>query len=245
MCIRDRYLGETVADIAREKCGIIKQGGTVVAYRNGYEAASVIEQECKIKDARLVTATEAEKRIGGFYADGAEYKLSLEGAYQADNAAVVLAVIKVMRGMGVNIPEQAVRKGFAECKWSARFQHVRDNIIVDGGHNPDGIAALCRSVSQIDGKKTAVMAMMEDKAAEECMTLISEAFDEVIATELDMPRCMRAKRLAEIAERAGIRTAVFENYSEAFDVSRHKKGTVVICGSLFLAGKALDYFDGK
>lgn len=236
------YLGETIAEIAEEKCGIIKQGGTVAAYRNADEAAEVIERECKRKNAKLILAPAVEKRPGGFFADGVEYKLSLGVEYQAKNAAAALAAVKALRGMGVDISDKAVHKGLAECRWPGRFQYVRENIIVDGGHNPDGIDALCRSVSGIAGKKTAVVAMMQDKAVSECMKLISETFDEVIATELEMPRCMKAERLAQIAADFGVKVRAKEKYSEAFAAAEHEKGTAVICGSLFLAGKALDYF---
>ena len=236
------YLGNAIAEIAEEKCGIIKQGGTVAAYRNADEAAHVIEQSCKEKNARLILAPEAEKTDDGFVAGGVEYKLSLKGEYQAGNAAAVLAAVKGMRDMGVNIPDKAVHDGFADCRWPARFQYVRNNIIVDGGHNPDGIEAISRSLRGIRGKKTAVAAMMEDKAVYECMKLLSRAVDEIIVTQLDMPRCMSADKLAQLAADCGAKVTVIADYRLAFAAAERIDGTAIICGSLFLAGKALDYF---
>ena len=125
-------LGNTVAEIAREKCGIIKPNGNVVAYRSAPEAMAVIESCCKEQNATLFVAGESTPTASGFIANNTEYYLSLKGDYQAGNAATVLEAVKVLRLKGFEISESALRAGFENCSHRARFEKVRENIIVDG-----------------------------------------------------------------------------------------------------------------
>lgn len=237
------YLGSTVAEIAAEKSGIIKDGGRVVVYRNSEEADSVIKAACAEKSAKYIKAPPAEKTESGFRALGRDYTLSLGGGYQAGNAAVVLAAVEEMRKMGIEISEKALVEGFANCRWQGRFERVRDNVIVDGGHNPDGLRALCDSIAKLDGRKTAVVAMMEDKAVGECLDVLCRHFDKIIATELEMPRCMRAGKLAGLAAERGTQVELVPDLNKAFAMAEdNTDGLSVVCGSIFLAGRALEYF---
>lgn len=240
-----QYLGSTIEEIAAEKCGIIKENGIVAAYRNTNGAEKIIEDTCKRRNARLVTAKKAYKTDGGFCCGGREYRLALGGDYQAENAAAVLAAVEAMRIRGCEISEEALREGFENCRWKARFEFVRPNIIVDGGHNPDGMAALCESLDKIDARKTAIVAMMKDKATGKCLERLSKSVQRIIVTELDMPRCEKCRYLAKEAEKY-CRDVVFEeNLNNAFRMAENEEGLFVICGSLFLAGKALDYFKSE
>ncbi len=236
------YLGSTVEEIAAEKCGIIKNGGTVVAYRNTGSVNDVIKDFANRCGAKLSFADCSESCDGGAVINGIHYKLSLEGAFQAKNAAVVLKVVECLKNQGVEISDDAVQKGLSGCVWRARFERVRDNLIVDGGHNPDGVSAMCEAAGKIKGKKIAVVAMMEDKATDECMKLIKDTFDRVIITELPMPRCMRAKKLYEIADMSD-KSEIVSDMHNAFEIAQnYSDGTAVICGSIYLAGEALKYF---
>lgn len=156
----------------------------------------------------------------------------------------MLAAVEAMRSMGIAISEQALAGGFADCRWEGRFERVRDNVIVDGGHNPDGVRALCESLKAYDAKKAAVVTMMEDKAVEECLDILCRCFDRIIATELEMPRCMRAERLAELAAKCGVPVEAVPDMNRAFAKAEgFKEGIAVVCGSVYLAGCALEYFD--
>ncbi len=230
------YSGNTIAEIAAEKCGIIKQFGDVVSYRNLPEAMAVIEDYCRKKEAKLYVAKPAEKTKTGFFCDGKNYELTLGGAFQADNAAVVLSVIDVLRKKGTKISDENIEIGLAECRWRGRFEKIGTRLIVDCGHNPDGIRALCDSLRYIEGKKTAVVAMMEDKDAKECIKILSQNVDGIITTHLDMPRCMDAGKLSQYAKNVEIEPDVKSAIKKALQY----KGVVVVCGSVYLAGKVLD-----
>ena len=233
-----QYLGDTVEKIAFEKCGIIRNNGCVVAYPNE-SVNDIIIQYAKDKNADLIIAQKAEIKENGFIYKGKEYTLSLKGTYQPQNAAVVLEVIDALCKKGVIIPYEAVSDGLANTHWAARFEFVAKNIIIDGGHNIDGIRALKASLLALNKDIILVMAMMEDKAYEECIREIAVIAKTVIVTELDMPRCLKAGKISEIIESMNIPVIVNNNPESALNQTLEMAGDsiVCVCGSLFLAGE--------
>lgn len=241
------YLGDTKEKIAAEKCGVIKPGGTVVAAENSPEVMRVIADFCARRGARLVCAPKAAKTPDGFAAVGTEYRLSLAGEFQAQNAAAVLAAVGALREKGMQIPESAVCEGFAGCRHSARFERAEERLIVDGAHNPDGIRALCRSLDKIAGRKVAVLAMMQDKAVGECVAALAASVDAAVVCALDMPRCMSAAELAKACAEKGFVCEPAPDVTAAIESARAAvgDGTVIVCGSLYLAGETLRILDKK
>lgn len=238
------YLGSTVEEIAAEKCGIIKACGTVVSYPNE-TVMPVIREECKKRHAKLFEAQTAEKTEDGFVYKNKSYKLALEGEYQAQNAAVALEAVEAMRRNGVEISDEAVERGLKAVKWSARFERVRDNVIIDGAHNIDGIKALKKSLGALGKNVIIVMAMMEDKSVEECVREIAPGSRMFIATELNMPRCAKAEKLASAVSGIKADAVVETDIKQAIDLALKACGSneiVCICGSLYLAGEAKKIF---
>ncbi len=220
-----QYLGDTIEEITREKCGIIREGGRAIAYPNEKHITDIIRACAESKNVRLTVAD-------AHAADG--YELSLKGEYQKYNAAVVLETVNALREKGYKIPEKAVREGLKNTTWHARFEFVRDNVIIDGAHNPDGIRALKKSLAGINKDITVVTAMMEDKAWEECVKEISPIAKRFIATELNMPRCLKAEKIASIVKNA----EVIKDTGAALDAAlSDNTGVVCVCGSLYLAGE--------
>lgn len=233
-----QYLGNTAEEIAAEKCGIIKEGGTVVSYPN-CDTEDIIKQRAGEKHASLTFAGVPEITKTGFIYKGSEYALSLKGAYQPQNAAVTIEIIDAMRKQGVNIPEEAVRDGLKNTEWPARFEFVSDNVIIDGGHNIDGMRALKESLLDLKRDIVLVIAMMEDKDYDACIREIAPAAKKIVATELDMPRCLRADKIADIVNSMNIPCSVNTNTANALEEAMLFPGekTVCVCGSLFLAGE--------
>ncbi|MCH5209916.1 MAG: bifunctional folylpolyglutamate synthase/dihydrofolate synthase [Oscillospiraceae bacterium] len=250
-----QYLGNTVEEIAYEKCGIIRDGGTVVSYPNG-DVEKIIKKCSEEKNARLIIAETAEDTENGFSYKGKEYLLSLKGSYQPQNAAVALETIEILRQNGFNIPETAVLAGLRNVLWPARFEFVTDNIIIDGGHNIDGIRALRESLLSLDRPIVLVMAMMEDKDYETCIRHIAPIAKTVVATELNMPRCVSSGRISDIVKSMNIPVIVNNNPVEAVNAALSAAtsaltysapetggGSVVcVCGSLYLAGEVRKNF---
>jgi len=242
-----QFLGDTIEKITLEKCGIIKPNSDVVCYsRQDEKALSVIEEYCKEVGANLIISPMPTICKGGFEYNGTFYKLGLDGSYQPYNAALALTVIDVMRKKGIIISEESVKRGLSEAKWAGRFEYLRDNLVIDGGHNPSGISELKKSL--IDTKKdiVLVMAMMEDKSYSECIADIAPIAKKIYATEINYPRCLKADALAEIAGEHCSDVVVVRNEKEAVKTALEnaKDGELVcVCGSLYLVGLIRNYFN--
>lgn len=237
-----QYLGETIEEIAAEKCGIIKQNCPVVSESN-YNVREIIKSAAAEMNAELVFADGAESTEGGFIYKNQFYPLALKGDYQRHNGAAVIETVNMLRKQGVTISDAAVCEGLKNVRWAARFEFVRDNIVIDGGHNIDGIRAL-KSALEADGRRYGiVIAMMNDKAVGECVNEIAEGAEFVIATEIDMPRCETALNLASYAKNA----VAEADLKKAIDLAVAKipqDGILCICGSLYFAAEAREYLKG-
>lgn len=244
-----QYLGSTVEEIAKEKCGIIRENGVVVSYPNG-SVNAIIRKASEEKNASLTFADSAQKCENGFVYKGKKYNLALKGDYQPQNAAVAIEAVNAMRGQGVKIPEEAVTDGLKNVTWSGRFEAVSDNIIIDGSHNIDAIHALKQSLLSLNREIILVMAMMRDKDYEECIRAIAPIAKTVVATQTDIPRCLEAEKIAEIAGSINVPVIVNTNPESALkkavslagsDICANT-GIVCVCGSLFLAGEIRKIF---
>ena len=165
------YLGNTLAEIARNKCGIIKSGADVVCYENAAEVMDVVRRVCEEKGCPLHIARYSriqliEKGLEGqtfrFLHDQAPasqdiaisadepLRLGLLGEYQLHNAATALTIVEALRGRGWKIPQEAVCQGLAEVRWPARFEVLSRHplFILDGGHNPQCAEALAESLRE-------------------------------------------------------------------------------------------------
>lgn len=235
-----QYLGDTIEKIALEKCGIIKSGTCAVCCpRQDKAALDTIKKVCAEKNVGLCIADDPELCTDGFSYKGKRYKLSLRGTYQPYNAATVLCVIDAMRKIGVKISDKSVSDGLANASWAGRFEYIMPNMVIDGGHNPSGVYELRKSLAATGKRIILVMAMMEDKDYEKCIELIAPSAYKIYATQIDYPRCLRAERLAQSAQKlctevltvSDAPTAVCEALAKA-----EKDDLVCVCGSLFLAG---------
>ncbi len=230
-----QYLGDTIEEIAAEKCGIIKPESDVAVYPDQEEGVwSVIERVCREKGARLHKAMMPKATDTGFIYGGTEYKLSLKGAYQPYNAAAVLEAVRVLRGRGWELSEQSVRDAFLNVEWQARFEFIADDIVIDGGHNPDGIRALGESLRRIGKPVVLVTAMMADKLVDECAAEMAAITDKIITTELPMPRCIDARELAKRFPDAYVCPSISDAVKKAREINT---GLICICGSLYLCGE--------
>ncbi len=234
-----QYLGETIEKIALEKCGIIKPGGAIVSAPNT-DVCKIIEAEAKKQDAELIICGKSHKTDNGFIYKSKEYELGLKGEYQAENASVVLEVVSVLRKKGYLIPEDAVTNGFKYAQWKARYEFVTPDIVIDGGHNPDGIRVLKESLIKEARPVTLVLAMMSDKDYEECISDIISVADSVVATELDMPRSLKSEDIEKVCNRCRIKCVTEPDIKTAIEMAIRVSGNglVCICGSLYLAGEA-------
>ena len=232
-----QYLGDTIEEIALEKCGIIKSGAKVVTAQNRL-VQSVIAEQAEKADAELIVCGNSLKTKSGFIYKGEEYRLGLKGEYQAENAAVVCEIVDVLRSGGYKISDDALRDGFKNAHWMARYEFITPDIVIDGGHNIDGIRALKKSLMAEKRDVILVLTMMQDKDYKECIKELCTIARKVIATELDMPRGLKCSEIQSICE--GNKTEciaepdILKAVKMACDMA--DGGLVCVCGSLYLAG---------
>ena len=232
-----QYLGDTIEEIALEKCGIIKSGAKVVTAQNRL-VQSVIAEQAEKADAELIVCGDYLKTKSGFIYKGEEYRLGLKGEYQAENAAVVCEIVDVLRSGGYKISDDALRDGFKNAHWMARYEFITPDIVIDGGHNIDGIRALKKSLMAEKRDVILVLTMMQDKDYKECIKELCTIARKVIATELDMPRGLKCSEIQSICE--GNKTEciaepdILKAVKMACDMA--DGGLVCVCGSLYLAG---------
>ncbi len=251
------YLGDTIEDIAFEKCGIIKPGCVAVTCAGqASDAMRVIEDACRKKNVPLLAPDEGKLSFhdagleGSHFAyDGLEVSIGLRGAHQIQNALTALQIVRALRMQGVIIPDKAVRDGLAGTEWNGRFEVVRRSplCITDGAHNPDAMAVLCAAIdSLLAGKRlVAVMAMMADKDYASCVPMLARRCAALVAVQVDLPRVLAAEKLAETAGQYC--AAVYHDADIASGVRRalalaDEDSAVLACGSLYMIGEAKRVF---
>lgn len=211
-------LGDTVAKIAAEKSGIIKKGTRyAISAPQVADALQPIEAACRTVGCTLCVAGKTEilrsTPLGlDFSYRGEKYSLALCAAYQAINASIVLELVNALRAQGINISDDAVRKGFLHVRFPARFEvfSISPTVIIDGAHNEHGVGAFCQSIRAMKehfskGEITFFAAMLRDKSPEKALApFASLALSEdvrikrIVTFEADNPRSMPAAELADI-----------------------------------------------
>lgn len=231
------YLGDTIEQITLEKCGIIKDNCTVILNPVQQECVfEIVKNYCKEKNAGLIIPSIPKASENGFIYNEKSYKLSLKGSYQLYNAAVTLEIINQLKNKGYIIDDECVRYGLENTAWPARFEFITDKLIIDGSHNPGGVYELKNSLIDIKDETVLVIAMMSDKAFSECVEIFSKITQNVIVTQIDMPRCLNAEELCSEFEKHGVLPKIIKDPLKAVDFAIKSRKTVCISGSLYLAG---------
>jgi len=212
-------LGDTLAEIASEKAGIVKAEATLIAAAQEIEAAEVLLR--KAAEVGAVVAREGLEwgvldravavggqlvrlqGLGGIYD---EIFLPLHGAHQAQNAATALAAVEAFFGAGGTtgaIDIDAVRAGFSESSSPGRLEAVRSapTVLLDAAHNPAGMAATVQALS--DGfdfrRLIGVVAVLGDKDVLGILAALEPVLDAVVVTANSSPRALPVDDLAALA----------------------------------------------
>ncbi|MBE7043587.1 MAG: bifunctional folylpolyglutamate synthase/dihydrofolate synthase [Ruminococcaceae bacterium] len=236
-------LGNTLEEIAFEKCGIIKSGTTVVTGANQPdEVLKMIKKRCEEESVVLSVAKEPEcicATLQGteFNWDSHRYRVPLLGNYQAQNSAIVLEAIKQLRNLGISVSDTALKTGLDRVTHIARMELIRPNFMIDGGHNLSGIQAMTSFVRQINfkGRIIVVAGMLQDKDYSACALLLRELADVLIATETDSPRKLAAEVFSECSQADFCEPDLLKAVEFALDKAE-KDDFVIACGSFTLVG---------
>ncbi len=246
------FLGDTLEKIAATKSGIIKPGCDAVLYRSTPSVERVVEERCEKVGARLHKADfDSIKSISADlfgqvfdWESFKELKLPLLGEHQLDNAAVVLTAVEVLRAKGWAITEANIREGLRDVVWHGRFEIVRRDplFIVDGGHNPQCIEALVKSVkTYLSGREITVLTgVLADKDFHCMYKDAAEFAKEFVTVTPGNPRALPADKLAEYLKGFGKPVTACRSVADGvrLAVEHTKKDGVVLCyGSLYMLGE--------
>lgn len=216
------YLGETIADIAAEKAGIIGAGDAeqvVVIGQQTPEAMEVLlaqavradvavarqDSEFMVLDRHVAVGGQLLELqgLGGVYS---EIFLPLHGEHQAHNAALALAAVEAFFGAGAQrrLDVDTVRAGFASAVSPGRLERIRSapTIFIDAAHNPAGAAALASALTtEFDFRYlVGVVSVMGDKDVTGILTALEPALDRIVLTHNGSPRAMDVDSLVLRAE---------------------------------------------
>ena len=241
-------LGPTVADIARDKSGIIKEGcETVITPAQPEDAVTVIKEEAARKNARLTVPdmekTEVVKRtLTGSCVryDGLTLEIPLAGEVQIRNAVTAAEVCRALVRRGAALTPAHIEAGIAAVHMPGRFETVRrvPLCVLDGGHNPGAIDALCRTLDEgLQGRRLIViMGMFADKDYVSCVQKVASRADTFLATSSGQPRSQEARTLAGIAGRFCADVAWNPEIEGACRVAlglAKPKDVILVCGSIY------------
>jgi len=212
------WLGDTVADIALAKAGIVHKGTTVICAAQPEQAMRPIVARCAEVGATLAREGAGFGVLARSLAVGGqvltlqglsgvydEVYLPLYGAYQAQNAALALAAVEAFLGAGSEkaLQPETVREGFASVTAPGRLERVRSSpmILLDAAHNPLGMAATVRALTEEFAftRLVAVVGVLADKDAAAMLELLEPLVDAVVVTRNTSPRAMPAAQLAALA----------------------------------------------
>ena len=249
------YLGPTIEDIAGEKFAVVKEGVPACFSGRPESLVPMFERVCRERGALpfVVSRESSVSNIAvspegntfdfegnGLRLEGVRTKLI--GDYQIHNARLALSALSILNERGLPITAQAVRDGMLNASWPGRLE-VMGRVILDGGHNLDGVRNLCGSVRDLwPGKNIGIVyAAMRDKDFAGCLELMHRELDPklYLTTVPGMSRAATPEELAVSAEAFSWR-----NVPECFALPEDavKKAVndgndvVIVCGSLYLVG---------
>ncbi len=237
-------LGDTVTQIANEKCGIIKQGCFVVSTaENKGEAEDTIKRNANEKGSHLFVAPFADKKAklfvdGAFFTlFGNDYRISLSGEHQVDNAITAITAVNVAYP---EISIGTIKKGLLKATIPARCEIISKDplVILDGSHNPNGTGALYRHLNENGiNDAVAIVGFMADKDVSDAVRLLAPLFKEVIAVEVKSnSRSMSASDLKSLCEKYTESAREANDYESAISMAKAFNRPIVVFGSLYLAG---------
>ena len=247
-----QILGDTLAEIAGEKAGIIKTGCPVVIGVLPLNAEQVIRsQASKLKSSLIVTKSSRQLKPGwakykcksGKYI---KYPLALPGQFQLTNSAVAIAAIEVLQKQGWNIPESAIINGIAQTRWLGRIQWTTwkgRKLLIDGAHNPNSAKALRNYINALSVTYVVwIVGILSNKDHINILQELLRRGDRLYLVPIPKHNSANPRKLAQLATNIcpGLDSCYpHTDLPSVLDMAltpSNKDGLVVLCGSLYLVG---------
>jgi dihydrofolate synthase/folylpolyglutamate synthase len=232
----EKWLGHSIAEIAREKAGIIKPHIPVVSAPQLTEAEAIIRQRAEECDALLQFVNEPWTQT----------RVALRGEHQRMNAAIALAAL---HAAAIEISDDAVGSGLQSVEWPARFQLWDKTIIIDGAHNPASARILAQTWREQFGadRGIVVLAILRDKNAAAIVDALRPIATKFLLPYIRSERALPPHDLASIFSfnTPSLPHSITPSLAEALTAARTMKERILITGSLHFAGEAIALLRGE
>jgi dihydrofolate synthase/folylpolyglutamate synthase len=248
------YLGNSLAQITREKAGIIKRATPVVTAIRQRHAKSVIQQIAAKKSAPLYILGENFKarhlRSGGFTYYGIEntwhhMRSALLGNYQVENAALAIAACELLNKNKAVISENNIRNGLIKTRWPGRLEIVSDHpmIILDGAHNLIAARKLARFLGNNLAHRpiTLVVGILNDKPYKAMLKSLLPVCSRLVITQAKIDRALDTRQLFDVVKNKISDVRMISDVAEAVAqavATADSNEVVCIAGSLYVVGEA-------
>jgi dihydrofolate synthase/folylpolyglutamate synthase len=226
-----KWLGDTLGQIATEKAGIIKPGVPIVSGPQLPEVRPILE---RIAAENSAPVSYAEIPIEDLF-------IGLAGSHQRLNAAIA---VEAIRKAGIHASSQALKEGLAKVYWPGRFQRIDDRIVLDGAHNPAATKCVVKTWRECVGPQRATILFggLCDKDLQGMISTLST----LAARFLIVPiRSQRAASPAdiELLVPKHLSAAQCASAGQALDLAYRFDEKILVTGSLFLVGETLAILD--
>ncbi len=246
------YLGSTLSEIAREKCGIIEPGTPVISALQSDEVAPYLETYCRengCRLSRLGREFSIEKQKDGtldYRGIGRSFTrlvVGIPGSYQTGNSGVALAAAEIIETLGIAIPEAAFPSGIRRASWPGRMELIAGTppLLLDGAHNPAGAAAVADALREYHyNRLLLVTGVCSDKDAAGLYLPLTPLADAIYTVTPAIDRALIDQELTDIFRAQGIPSRPCGSVIAGIAAARHDATAddlILVCGSLFLVGE--------
>ena len=250
-----KLLGNTIEDIAKEKCGIIKNNKVTITYPLQHKTVlNVIRKFCikknnklYIPNLKLLDIIKCNHNINYFKYKNAYYKLNLIGEYQIYNALMVIVASNVLISLGYKISFSAINTGLFNTNFPARLEKIKApiNIFIDGSHNLAGAKSLKNFLYEYRGKRNyAIMSFTKGKDYDDFIKEIGSYFAQIIFVKYDndYKHAEELENLIESAKKHQCNAISFTSLTDAYNyiLKKNNVDLLLITGSLYLASNFRD-----
>lgn len=247
------FLGNTPAEIASNKAGILKTGCMAVSAPQSDEVMDVFKQACKTLEIPFTAVEENNIKVGRqslkgqklSYKKYKQIEVPLLGSYQIENAALALEALEVLQNNGCRLKEEKIRKGFMESVWPARFEILskKPYVIADGAHNEDAVKKLMETMRFYftNHRIIYIIGVLKDK---DYVPMICESVPMAefvfTVTPPNKERALPAFELAKEIKEVNPNVTATDSVEEAVEMAKlmaGEDGVVLAFGSLSYMGK--------
>jgi dihydrofolate synthase / folylpolyglutamate synthase len=262
----ENFLGTSIAKIAAEKAGILKDHIPAVVAEQLPEARDVLlaraeELHCPVTEVANAFRIENKRTEDGCVrakvcdlAATRTFELTpqLRGHFQLGNALNALGAARVLQDRSYRIHDENIERGIAAAQWPGRLERLQrlPDVYLDGAHNPGAARELSNFLAEnfADKRVYLIFAAMRDKAVDEVTGMLFPHAYEVLFTEARTPRALSASQLAEMAGHHAERYSVHPSAEDALQAALTKAGpedAVFITGSLYLVGQVRQAWNSR